>query len=227
MGSTRFEVKMTCNEIYLPDVHSWIQLHPDVFIEAYPPRRVNNLYLDTYETDCLNDHLDGANERSKLRFRWYGQGLSAVQGILELKCRTNRLGWKEQCPIPVTFDLTTISWGDLTGQIREHVDGILAVWLSHRNQPTLINNYTREYYESIDHQIRVTIDYDQVVYEQIMHSTPNFMFRAPIERRVVIEVKSDPALHRRVSNALSCLPLQVERNSKYINGLMDSLSFTV
>jgi hypothetical protein len=218
---------MTCNEIYLPDVRSWIQLHPDAFIEAYPTRRVNNLYLDTHEVDCLNDHLDGADERSKLRFRWYGEDLSAVRGVLELKRRINRLGWKEQCPIPVTFDLRTISWDDWMGQMQGFADGIWSVWLSRRSRPTLINSYMREYYESVDRQIRVTIDYDQIVYGQITHSMPNLRFRAPIESQVVIEVKSDPALHRRVSNTLSLLPLQVERNSKYINGLIDSLSFTV
>jgi hypothetical protein len=85
----------------------------------------------------------------------------------------------------------------------------------------------REYYESLDRLVRVTIDYDQVVYEQITYPAPNVTFRAPIERRVVIEVKSDSTLHRRVSNVLSSLPLQVERNSKYVNGLIDSLRFTI
>jgi len=225
MQSARYEIKMTCDEMYLPDVRSWLRLHPDGFADTYPLRQVNNLYLDTSALDCLNDNLTGASQRSKLRFRWYGKDRSSVPGVLELKCKSNQLSWKERWPVPVTFDLTTISWRDLIRQMQERAKGVFAVWLSCIVRPTLLNSYTREYYESMDRQIRVTIDYDQKVYEQITHPELNLTFSTPIERRIVIEVKSDPALYRRVSNVLSSFPLRVERNSKYVNGLIESLCF--
>jgi uncharacterized protein (UPF0218 family) len=83
----------------------------------------------------------------------------------------------------------------------------------------------REYYESIDHQVRVTIDYDLIAFEQVMYTAPNLIVKAPIPKPVVVEVKSDAKLHRRVSNVLSSFPLVVGRNSKYVNGVMDSLCF--
>jgi hypothetical protein len=223
--ASRYEVKMTCDEVYLPDVRAWVRLHPDLFIEAYPPRQVNNVYFDTCEIDCLMDNLIGTGRREKLRFRWYGDDYSTVQGTLELKRKSNQLGWKEHCPIPVTFDLTKTSWSILTQQMQEQANDTFAVWLSYLNQPALINSYMREYYESMDRQVRVTLDYHQVAYEQISHFTPNLVIQAPVPSRVVVEVKADATLHRRVSNTLSSFPLQVERNSKYVNGVLDSLCF--
>jgi SPX domain protein involved in polyphosphate accumulation len=114
-------------------------LHPDAFVESYPPRRVNNLYFDTFDLGSLNDHLNGVGERSKLRFRWYGDGYTAVHGILELKHRSNRLGWKSYCPIPLTFDLTTISWKDLLGYMRAFAEGEHAAVLARADRPTLLN----------------------------------------------------------------------------------------
>lgn len=225
MEAMRYEYKITCDELYLPEVRSWVRVHPAAFVEAYPPRQVNSLYFDTREADCLHDNLMGAGERRKLRFRWYGHDFSAARGILELKCKANQLGWKRNCPIPSTFDLTAISWTDLMQQMRQHAEGTVALWLSSADQPVLLTSFVREYYESIDRQIRVTVDYTQTVYEQITYSAPNLAVKTPQREQVVIEVKSDWGLSRRVSDVASSFPLRVGRNSKYVNGVLDSLGF--
>lgn len=222
LEARRYEIKMTCDEVLLPDVRAWVRLHPDAFFEAYPARQVNNLYLDTPEVQCLGDNLLGASQRCKVRFRWYGTDYRAVQGTLELKCKLNQVGWKERCPVPVTLDLETISWDECLRHLERHATGEMALWLSRIDRPTLLNCYAREYYESMDRQIRLTIDHSQKVYEQISYPGLNLVARSPIESRLVVEVKCNPDLHRRLSNVLSSLPLQVERNSKYVNGLLSS-----
>ncbi len=226
MRAARYEIKMICDEMYLPDVRAWVNVHPESFIEAYRPRRVNTLYFDTHVADCLADNLMGASTRGKLRFRWYGDDHSHAQGVLELKRKSGQLGWKETLPIPVVFDLTDICWSDFVRQLRGEVDGLFAIWLSSNDRPTLINTYMREYYESMDHQVRLTIDYALAVYEQIMHSTPNLVLQPPASSQLVVEVKTAPSLYRRLSRLLSLFPLQVGRNSKYVNGMMRSLYFT-
>ena len=218
-STIRYEVKMTCDQAYLPEVRSWLQMHPAGFEQAYQPRQVNNLYLDTPEMDCLSDHLDGSLERSKLRFRWYGRDHSAVQGVLELKRRSNQLGWKEYSPVPVTFDLTTILWHHWMQQLRAHARGNMVVWLTRTDGPTLINTYVREYYESMDQQIRVTVDHDQVIYDQGAYPAPNLSFCTPGDGQMVVEVKSEPHLYRRMSDVLSSFPFRTGRNSKYVRGL--------
>jgi hypothetical protein len=218
----RYEVKMTCDEIHLPTVRSWMRLHPVGFVEAYPPRQVNNVYLDTVELDCLNDHVDGIAERSKLRFRWYGQDVASVRGVLELKHRSSQVGYKEYSPIPVTFDLTTISWHDWMRALRAHAEGNVAVHLASREHPTLLNRYWREYYESSDGQVRVTVDYGQISFEQLVYRSPNLALRMPDDSPVVIECKADVQFSRRVSDVLSLFPLQAEPNSKYVRAVSEA-----
>lgn len=222
LETARYEIKAVCNEIDLPQVRAWVYLHPDVFVETYPPRQVNTLYFDTYDLDCFSDHLNGATRRSKLRFRWYGQDYAAVEGALELKCKENYLGWKLHIPIPETFDLTSISWRQLIDQLQEHARDVALVYLRSRDRPALLNSYVREYYESIDGQVRVTIDHHHHVYDQLTYSAPNLAFRLPDERRVVVEVKSSAHSPRRASSVLSCFPFQVEQHSKYLDGMMNS-----
>jgi len=225
MQSRRYELKMVCAETHLPDVRAWVRIHPALFFERYPPRRVNSLYFDTLEGDCVTANLLGLSDRQKLRLRWYGKNCASVQGILELKCKESQLGWKEYFPLESTLDLTTISWPELMQHLRQEVSGPFAIWLSHIHQPLLITSYTREYYESMDRQVRATIDYDLKAYDQVRYPMPNLVCQAAIDNVVVVEVKADAQLHRRVSNILSSFPMQVVRNSKYVNGIMGSLGF--
>ena len=221
----RYEVKLTCDEVYLADVRAWVRLHPDSFVVTYRPRRVNSLYLDTHGADCLDDSLAGVDERTKVRFRWYGEDYSRVEGIVELKRKSGRVGWKETHPVRTAFDLTSISWPDFMLHLAGRVDDALLPWLCCTGRPTLITSYVREYYESMDRRVRLTVDRDLAAYEQVMRPAPNLRVKAPGWDRIVIEVKGDPTLHTRLSGVLSSLPLVVTRNSKYVSGLTASLAF--
>jgi len=221
----RYEVKMTCDATYLSDMRAWIRSHPDSFVEAYRPRRVNSLYLDTYGADCFGESIVGVNHRTKVRFRWYGDDHASASGVVELKRRSGRVGWKESHEIAGEFDLTAMSWLHFVRQLQSRADDRLVPWLSTACQPMLITSYMREYYESIDGQVRLTLDHDLAAYEQVMQLTPNLSMRAPDLNRIIVEVKGDAALHRRLSAVLSSLPLVVARNSKYVNGITASLSF--
>jgi hypothetical protein len=225
MEPKRREVKLVCDERFLADVRSWVRLHPALFTAAYPPRQVNNLYFDTLESSCLYDNLDGTGERGKLRLRWYGTDFSAVRGALELKRKSNQLGWKLICPVPATLDLRSTSWRDLMERLRGFAEGAMALWLSTVDRPMLLNSYTREYYESADRQSRVTIDYAQDVYEQWTHPAPNLSFKTPASGQVVIEVKADSGQVGRLSDITSIFPLSVGRNSKYARGVLDSFGY--
>jgi hypothetical protein len=139
---------------------------------------------------------------------------------LELKCKSSRVGYKEVHPIPATFDLTAISWSEWVEQLRAHATGDAAGWLAARDQPTLLGTYVRAYYETLDGQIRLTIDSEQRSYPQIACSTPNLTRSLPPEHHIVIELKFEAHVYRRASDVLSSFPLPAERNSKYVNGLI-------
>jgi hypothetical protein len=215
---------MVCRETYLPEIESWVRLHPHAFVQAYPPRQVNNVYLDTFAADHLNAHLSGVNERQKLRFRWYGRQDKGIQGALELKCKSGSLSWKEQCPVPCTFDLTQITWPAWMAQMRDSVDREALLWLSRSERPTMLNRYQRRYYVTFDGQIRLTVDSGLRVYDQTTYQRPNLDLYTPIEWGAILELKSDPDHYRTLSDILRSLPLQVGRNSKYVMG-MESLGW--
>ena len=221
--NTRYEVKAVCPpQMHLAEIRSWIELHPEGFSPSFVPRQVNSIYVDTDELACMEDNLDGTAERTKLRYRWYGPGHTAVRGVLELKYKSNRLGWKEYGDVPIRFDLTTISWYDWMSELRAHATGFFAEWLAQVSHPTLLSSYTREYYESPDEQIRVTIDHDLIFYDQVAYSQPNLHYGMFADDLVVIEIKAAPCLHKRVSQALSSFPFRPDRYSKYVQGLLSA-----
>jgi hypothetical protein len=115
----RYEVKLVCDQHRLAQARSWIRLHPAGFVVAYPPRRVNSVYLDTLHLSSLNDNLKGLNVRQKLRLRWYGDEVADIQPLLELKQKHNMLGLKRQRLLPCTIDLAW-PWADILGAVRDN-----------------------------------------------------------------------------------------------------------
>ncbi|MDY7079159.1 MAG: polyphosphate polymerase domain-containing protein [Chloroflexota bacterium] len=216
----RHEIKLVCDPHRLPQARSWIRLHPAGFVVAYPPRRVNSLYLDTLHLSSLNDSLAGLNVRQKLRLRWYGDG-SDIQPVLELKLKQNLLGMKKRILLQCKLDLT-LPWVDIMGIIHAETRFLpphLFSILQTVNHPTLLNHYQREYYVTPDDAIRVTLDFAQVAYDQRLAPRPNLHIRLPIADTVVIEIKAAQEQAERLSEVVAQFPVGRSRNSKYVNGL--------
>ena len=52
----RFEKKFVCDRHSAQDVHAIITLHPAGFRHVHPPRQINNVYLDSEDFSCYQDH---------------------------------------------------------------------------------------------------------------------------------------------------------------------------
>ena len=219
----RYEIKLVCDPHRLPQARSWIRLHPAGFIVAYPPRRVNSLYLDTLHMSSLHDNLEGLNVRQKLRLRWYGDEMTDIQPILEPKQKRNGLGRKKQILLPCTLDLT-LPWREILETVRAETrffgKNPVSSMLQTVNQPTLLNHYRREYYVTRDGAIRVTLDFAQIAYDQRFSLRPNLRIRLPIADTVVIEVKTTQEQAERLQEVVTWFPVRCSRNSKYASGLM-------
>jgi len=223
---SRYEVKLVCPMAWLPQVHTLVRLHPEVFRVAYPPRRVNSVYFDTLDVEGVLDNLDGANERNKLRWRWYGPSWLVENSHLELKSKRGSVGFKELCPIQASFDpRRETTWDDALAFLRQQADDRFQVWLSQVSCATILNHYEREYYVSWDGQIRLTLDMRLAVYDQRFSRRPNLRYPTPLPDTMVIELKADTALVDRLSDVLKTLPFRPERNSKYINGFLVTSEF--
>lgn len=218
----RYEIKLVCDQHRLPQARSWIRLHPAGFVVAYPPRRVNSLYLDTLNLSSLNDNLAGISVRQKLRLRWYGGEMVGIQPSLELKWKRDLLGRKRQVLLPCKLDMT-LPWPEILGTIRANVGPSWQVMLQTVNQPTLLNCYQREYYVTLDGAMRVTLDFALVAYDQRLSPRPNLRFRLPIADTIVIEVKAAREQAERLQQVVAWFPVRRSRNSKYVNSLMVAL----
>jgi len=223
MSNLRYELKLVCAGHLLHQARSWIRLHPAGFVTAYPPRQVNNIYLDTPALDSLNANFAGFSKRQKLRLRWYGDTAPNVRPWLELKSKENLLGDKKRTLLAGELDLTR-SWIEILRTIRDCAPGDWRPWLPSVVQPTLFNRYQREYYVSRDGAIRATLDFAQYACDQRFSLRPNLRRWLSIPNTVVIELKTSPDAIERLQDAVGRFPLPRSRNSKYAIGLLAALS---
>ncbi len=199
-------------------VRTWIRTHSEAFAKAYPPRQVNNIYFDTLNLDSLNDHLNGLNNRHKLRCRWYGELTSPNNFTVELKEKSGMLGWKKIQKIEKPLRIQVMSWSETMRYLHKYTMGNFRELIA-KSTPCLINNYKREYYVSADGDTRLTLDSKITSYNQIFSQFPNTRF--PIMNSlnaVVIELKV-PEDNGQLSRILSGFPLRIERYSKYVDAM--------
>jgi hypothetical protein len=215
----RYETKFVASAGDLARVLAWIELNPAAFRVAHPDRRVNNLYFETLDYGSFAANVSGESDRSKLRYRWYGDSLGPAAGSLELKRRRSGQGWK------LRFPIARAPWqpGDDWGRVREALLAELAPagreWLRAFPMPALLNRYVRRYFLSRDERVRLTLDTQLVVFDQRFQTAPAFARRANLPPMLVVEGKCAPADRARMSRALHGIPMRVSRSSKYVSGL--------
>jgi len=214
---------MVTQHWHLHDVESWIRLHHAAFLPAYPQRRVNNIYFDTPDLSSFAENLAGMAERRKLRLRWYGDEWTAVEGILEHKCKRDFAGWKIQYPLTTKKDLTRMSWAGLVKSIENDVSDELKHELRMKWRPILINSYQRRYYISANHKVRATIDFALLCYDQRFSAYPNISRPSPGQRLIILEVKASVDDRNELADVVSGFPLRAGKHSKYISALEESL----
>lgn len=215
IGGSRYEVKMVFENVSRYQVETWVRLHSYAFKTAYPRRQVNNIYFDTFSLDSFNDHVEGVEERRKLRFRWYGEDLMIAQGNLELKHKHGHLGWKMFQSITPALLLHDNSWADIQEVLLSDIDEMFHELLA-VSHPLLINCYRRDYFISADDEVRLTLDYDLKGYDQSLSVYPNINFQLPVRDLVILEIKTSVANAKCLAEVLTEFPLHVRAFSKYV-----------
>ena len=218
----RYERKFIVEGMDEGQLKALVRLHPAMFIMTYPPRWVNNIYLDTVELDNYQDNVDGAVDRRKIRLRWY-HGLfdPAANPTLEFKVKQGLVARKLQFPLH-PFQLTTSFCVDtLQVFFQEARLSPQVTLLLRSHQPVLINRYKRWYFATRDGRYRVTIDAEMVFFHvQQMENT--FRYRYCADHLRVVELKYQKEDDPRAGNIASFFPFSVYKNSKYVLG-MDSV----
>ena len=195
------------------------------FKEVFHERQINNIYLDTDEYKFYFDNVDGVADRQKARIRWYGDTLGELEKPkLEIKLKKGLVGDKWTFALDPfifdnRFDAKTLkrifSSSELPKSIYEMVVGL---------QPTLVNSYSRRYFLSADQKFRITLDYN-IKYRNINKNRNNFDQRPQQETTNVVELKYSLQDDRRAQTISKEFPFRLSKNSKYVNGVNNFMSF--
>jgi len=201
----------------------WIRRQTMAFQRAYPDRMVRSLYFDSPSLDDLGDTLSGVGERRKVRFRWYGERTDVESGVLEIKCKRHSLGVKLSYPIVLPEPLSSLSLDALVMIIARQLPESVRPDVEHASQVVALIQYKREYFVSWDKLVRVTLDRDVRIYDQLDRTQINANIQTACPDVAVLELKYAADLDVDVRNSLEALPQRLSRFSKYSTGVQAML----
>ena len=184
--------------------------NPCGFRQAFPDRSVNSIYYDDVDYNAYNANLIGIGHRTKYRVRWYGDSLSNIPNpILEKKIKKNLLGTKEYLQLP-DFNLTQAA-----PELPEEF-----TYPSNQLFPYIIVRYRRTYLESIDSQLRATIDRG-LEYINLMNGKPTSATKK--DSGLILEIKYEEDKLEEARQCTSMLPYRLTKNSKYVSAMQQYL----
>ena len=215
----RYERKFRVEDLDDVQVRMLVKRHPSIFYSPYPPRYINNLYLDTLNMGNYHANVSGVGERQKARIRWYGDLFGKItKPVLEFKVKDGLVGAKYSYPFP-TFSFDTsfsqkgfqklIANADLPDDVRWQLRGMSVV---------LCNRYYRWYYVTKDEKYRVTVD-KEMRYYHIRQAGNHFRHYFLDPKAIVVELKYARELDPYADRISGFFPFIVTRNSKYITGI--------
>ena len=213
----RYERKFFVTELSKYEIESIVKMHPAIFSEIYYKRFVNNIYFDSFNFTNLRENVEGATNRIKIRIRWYGELFGYVEKpVLEIKIKKGLLGKKISVPLK-PFSLTKkTKIPDILKSIQDLQEIIEIDFES--LIPSLLNRYSRKYYQSFDKNFRITIDNNQSFYF-INQNNNSFLNHHNDNRATILELKYNQTFDKDVNYITSKFPFRVTKSSKYVNGI--------
>jgi SPX domain protein involved in polyphosphate accumulation len=217
--SFRYERKFLIDQLDHHQAIALIKHHPYLFYQPYPPRYINNFYLDTPEMDNYNDNVGGAADRRKVRLRWYGSLFGEIQkSTLEFKIKRGLVGTKRLYPLGGF----TLDMGYNARELRQFADHpnlpeeIGMVLLT--QQIVLLNRYYRYYFATYDNRFRLTVDTD-LSYYRVAHFQNCFVHTQTDHNNIIVELKYNKGEDIEANHVAGFFPFRVTKSSKYVMGI--------
>ena len=217
--SYRYERKFLVENHSPHSVEGAVQLHTAQFHRVYPPRFVNNIYLDTPLLRNYHEAVEGIASRLKARIRWYGDLFTPdASPCLELKGKEGSVCHKSVYPLNEFKFCQGMGARDIVVLLTEsELPPAIRSYLA-RMRPVLVNRYRRKYWLSRNGQYRLTLDQDlwyggfNVFDSQYLNQTTEFT-------SIVVEVKYDPEADEGFSEISNQFAFRQSRSSKYVTGI--------
>lgn len=215
----RYELKFLAAGHSLADALALVRRHPAAFRATYPPRMVNNVYLDSPGLRDYFDHVSGATNRVKTRIRWYGPLTGPVEKpALERKIKRGAVSGKAVHALPPL----TLNGGGFRQVIAEamgqdELPETVRSALRHL-EPSVLNRYWRHYFESADRRFRLTVDSD-LQFANVRGAVNPSPARQVGNGLLILELKYAPRHADHATAITNALPFRVTRCSKYVLGI--------
>lgn len=219
LPNLRYEKKFVADGFTMAEVFAAVHRHPAAFREVYPPRTINNIYLDSPTRRDYFEHLNGVANRIKTRVRWYGQRLEVAEcPKLERKLKRGMVSGKETYELPPF----SMNGGCLRTLLHSTFDAaafppMLRSMLQHL-EPALYNRYRRCYFLSGDRRFRLTVDAG-LQFAGVPRNRQPAIDLLPAATTLVVELKFEPRFAEDAALVTNILPFSVARFSKYVVGI--------
>lgn len=215
----RYEKKFIADGCTLDEILASVRRHPAAFREAYPPRLVNNVYLDSPSRRDYHAHINGAADRSKTRVRWYGPRFEAAdRPVLERKLKRGMVSGKEAYALPPL----PMNGSRLSSCLHAACnDAALPARLRAAlrfTEPALCNRYRRHYFITREGTFRLTVD-SHLQFAGMRPGQMPAIVLSPPARTVILELKYAPEVAGDADVISSALPFRVARFSKYVSAM--------
>lgn len=217
----RYERKFQVFNLERASLINEIKNHPAFFHEIFHTRQINNIYCDTAGLKYYYDNIDGVAQRKKVRVRWYGNTLGLAQRPkLEYKLKDGLVGdkWVFDCEdfkIDNHFDSHKFHKQLIAAEFPATIKEDLQIL-----RPTLLNYYTRTYFQSADQKFRLTLD-ENLNYKGINHAcgTLSTISKSSPSNHFVVELKYNPELDKVANRISKQFSFRLSKSSKYVSGI--------
>jgi hypothetical protein len=215
----RYERKFLISELDRYELESIVKLHPAIFSEIHHQRFINNIYFDTISMSNYLENVIGMSRRLKVRIRWFADLFGLVEKpVLELKTKEGLLGGKARFPLEPFYldrDYSLNAQQDIFA--KSGIPDVLAKHLKSLRF-TLLNRYSRKYFESANHKFRITIDFNMEFYK--IDPTNNSFTEKNVDHiNTVLELKYSDKHDEEARHITNYFPCRMTKSSKYVSGM--------
>ena len=178
---------------------------------------IRSLYFDDYDDSCLSDNINGVDERSKFRIRYYNDDHSRLW--LEKKSKLHGMTLKESCLITPEECMAFMSGSipDIISEMPEIKKRLFLEMQFRSMTPKVIVSYERMPFIYPGGNVRVTFDRKITSSNDIGHFLSGiYPFRPVLPHNMsILEVKWDEILPLHIKDTMKLDTLQWTTFSKY------------
>ncbi len=214
----RREIKFALPHVDFGKFRSILEVNCRRVSYAQPTSRVVSLYFDDVQLSSCQHNLDGTPRRSKLRLRWYDTPLPETRFFFEVKRRADDTTTKERFRLRSEVALASLDIREIVAALSRTLPAPQVELLRARDEPVLITEYERHYFEALGEPLRVTVDTNLVFYPQTNVGPLRRRFPVRVPELVILEGKAPIGSEHRIRDLLLPLEPWVTRSSKYVMG---------